>query len=115
MVKLQRPGRPEHRRIRQPTDGSIACPALQGRPHEHALRPARTNLIAPSRGRKDADCKIGDPRCLLCNGKFRRALLVAAVLAQQFRDVLVAPARRNVQRRCAVVIFGIDLSTAGQQ
>ena len=32
------------------------------RPRENALRSARTNLIAPSRGRKDADHKSGGPR-----------------------------------------------------
>ena len=35
--------------------GLIACPAPRDRPRENALRSARTNLIAPSRGRKDAD------------------------------------------------------------
>jgi hypothetical protein len=34
--------------------GLIACPALRDRPRQHALRAARTNLTAPSRGRKDA-------------------------------------------------------------
>ncbi len=32
------------------------------RPRQNALRSARTNLIAPSRGRKDADHKSGGPR-----------------------------------------------------
>jgi hypothetical protein len=34
---------------------------------EHALRSACTNLIAPSRGRKDADHKSGGPRYRLCS------------------------------------------------
>ena len=34
---------------------------------ENALRSARTNLIAPSRGRKDADHKSGSPRSPLLN------------------------------------------------
>jgi hypothetical protein len=41
--------------------GLIACPALRDRPRENALRSARTNLIAPSRGRKDADHKSAAP------------------------------------------------------
>jgi hypothetical protein len=61
-IKLQRIRRHERRRIRQPTDGLIACPALRDRPGENALRSARTNLIAPSWGRKDADHKSGGPR-----------------------------------------------------
>ena len=48
--------------------GLIARPALQGRPRQNAFRSARTNLIAPWWGRKDADRKIGGPRCLLGNG-----------------------------------------------
>jgi hypothetical protein len=34
-------------------------------PRENALRSARTNLIAPSRGRKDADHRSGPSPCLL--------------------------------------------------
>jgi hypothetical protein len=34
------------------------------RPREDALRSARTNLMAPSRGQKDADNKSGGPRLL---------------------------------------------------
>jgi hypothetical protein len=67
MVKLQRIRRHERQRIRQPTDGLIACPALRDRPREDALRSARTNLIAPSRGRKDADHRSAGPRYLLRN------------------------------------------------
>jgi ribosome-binding protein aMBF1 (putative translation factor) len=62
MVKLRRMRRPKRRRIRQPTDGLIACPAPRDRPRQHALRSARTKLIAPSRGRRDADHKSGAPR-----------------------------------------------------
>ncbi len=47
--------------------GLIACPALRDRPRENALRLARTNLIAPSGGRKDADHKSAGPRYLLRN------------------------------------------------
>jgi hypothetical protein len=32
------------------------------RPRENALRPARTNLLAPSQGPKDADHKSAGPR-----------------------------------------------------
>jgi hypothetical protein len=32
----------------------VACPALRDRPRQHALPSARTNLIAPSRGRCSA-------------------------------------------------------------
>lgn len=40
---------------------------------------------------------------------------VTAVLAKQFRQVLVPPNHRGVQRRGAVFIPGIDLGLAGQQ
>jgi hypothetical protein len=43
----------------------IACPALRDRPRENALRSARTNLIAPSPGRKDADHTSGPSPCVL--------------------------------------------------
>jgi hypothetical protein len=62
MVKLQRTRGHERRGIRQPTDRSVACPAVRDRARENALRAARTNLIAPSRDRKDADHKSGGPR-----------------------------------------------------
>jgi hypothetical protein len=51
-----------HSIVPQPTDGLIACPALRDRPRQHALRSARANLIAPSRGRKGADHKTGGLR-----------------------------------------------------
>ena len=52
MVKLQRIRRHE----RQRTKGTLR---FDRRPRENALRSARTNLIAPSGGRKDADHKSG--------------------------------------------------------
>jgi hypothetical protein len=51
-------------RVCRPTDGSIACPALRDRLRQRALRSARTNLIAPSRGQKDPDLKGRSPRGL---------------------------------------------------
>ena len=57
MVKLQRIRRHERRRTKRTL-------RFDRRPRENALRSARTNLIAPSRGRKDADHKSGGPRYL---------------------------------------------------
>ena len=52
-IKLQRIRRHERRRIRQPTDGLIV---------DRVRMPFDPpNLIAPSRGRKDADHKSGGP------------------------------------------------------
>jgi hypothetical protein len=67
MVKVERMRWHERQRIRQPADGLIACPALRDRPRENALRSARTSLIAPSRGRKDADHRSAGPPYLLRN------------------------------------------------
>ena len=53
-IKLQRIRRPE----RRGTKGTLR---FDRRPRENPLRSARTNLIAPSRGRKDADHKSGGP------------------------------------------------------
>jgi len=64
-IQIQRIRRHERRRIRPPTDGLIARPALRDRPRENALRSARTNSVAPSQGRKDAERKGGPPPCLL--------------------------------------------------
>ena len=77
MVKPQRILRHERGRIRQPvgsrvwrpTDGLIACPASRDRPRADAVPPLYTDLIPPSRGRKDADHKSGGPRYVL---RFRR-------------------------------------------
>jgi hypothetical protein len=55
MVKLQRIRRRERRRTKEAL-------GFDRRPAQNALRFARTNLIAPSRGRKDADHKSGGPR-----------------------------------------------------
>ena len=54
-VKLQRIRRPERRRTKRTL-------RFGRRPRENAHRPPRTNLIAASRGRKDADHKSGGPR-----------------------------------------------------
>ena len=54
-VKLQRIRWHERRRTKRTL-------RFDRRPGENALRSARTNLIAPSRGRKDADHKSGGPR-----------------------------------------------------
>jgi hypothetical protein len=55
MVKLQRTRRHERRRTKRTL-------WFDRRPRANALRSARTNLSAPSRGREDADHKSGAPR-----------------------------------------------------
>ncbi|MGO8787699.1 MAG: REP-associated tyrosine transposase [Terriglobia bacterium] len=55
MVKLQRIRRHERRRTKRTL-------RFDRRPRQNALRSARTNWIAPSRGRRDADHKSGGPR-----------------------------------------------------
>ena len=55
MVKQQRIRRHERQRTKRTL-------RFDRRPRGNALRRARTNLIAPSGGRKDADHKTGGPR-----------------------------------------------------
>jgi hypothetical protein len=69
VVKLQRIRRLERR-------GTKRTLRFDRRPRENALRSARTDLIAPSRGRKDADYKNGGPRS--------RSMVRTAALAGTF-------------------------------